>query len=149
MAINEILIKIHYSLRDTKWPLIVSVVGVVINTALSIAFSRLIGVKGIALATSVSMFVMLIMLVGGLKSKIKERILNKAFIFNFAKLIGASILAFASGYLIRLLISDLNQMLLLLIVSLIAAVLYLSTCLVTKESTISKFLCRLKRGTKI
>lgn len=54
---REILTRIFYAMHNTKIPVINSVIGVVINIALAFILSKILGVAGLALATSCSAFV--------------------------------------------------------------------------------------------
>lgn len=51
---REILSRVFYSMHDTKTPVINATLGVVINIVLSFALSPIMGVAGLALATSIS-----------------------------------------------------------------------------------------------
>lgn len=51
------LVKVFYAFNDTRTPMINGAVSIVINVLCSLALSRVIGVGGIALATSISMLV--------------------------------------------------------------------------------------------
>lgn len=53
-GLREVLSRGFYSLQDTKTPMFNAAIGMVINILLNIIFSRIFGVGGLALATSIS-----------------------------------------------------------------------------------------------
>ncbi len=61
------LVKVYYAFQDSKRPMINGFIAIVMNIVLSIVLSRVIGVAGIAVATSISMFGVTVMLFGGIK----------------------------------------------------------------------------------
>lgn len=61
------IVKVFYAFQDTKKPLINGVISISINICLSIVLSRFLGVGGVALATSMAMFVSLFLLSKQLK----------------------------------------------------------------------------------
>ncbi len=70
IGFREIFSKSFFALEDTKIPLINSAYSVVLNVGLSIYFSKLLGIGGIALATSITAGVANLFLYIGLKKKI-------------------------------------------------------------------------------
>lgn len=57
IALRELLSKYFYSSGDTKTPMINSVIGVIVNIVLNLILSRFMGASGLALATTISYFV--------------------------------------------------------------------------------------------
>ncbi|WP_216644313.1 murein biosynthesis integral membrane protein MurJ [Fundicoccus ignavus] len=70
VAIREILSRAFYAMQDTRTPMINASIGVVVNIALTPLFSYFLGVGGLALATSVSAIVTVILLAINLRKKI-------------------------------------------------------------------------------
>lgn len=62
IAAREILSRYFYSCGDTKTPVVNSAVGVAVNIVLNIILSRIMGAPGLALATTVSYFIICLML---------------------------------------------------------------------------------------
>lgn len=62
IAVREILTKYYYASGNTKTPMINSVIGVIINIILNLVLSRYMGASGLALATTISYFVVCILL---------------------------------------------------------------------------------------
>lgn len=90
VAIREILSRAFYAMQDTRTPMINASIGVVVNIALTPVFSYFLGVGGLALATSVSAIVTVVLLAVNLRKKIGAfGIAN--LIRLFGKLIVASI----------------------------------------------------------
>lgn len=62
LIIRNILVRVHYAFRDTKWPMVNGIIAMLCNIILSIVLGRVIGVIGITVATSVSYFVSMALL---------------------------------------------------------------------------------------
>lgn len=62
IGIREMLSRFYYACEDTKTPVINSSIGLIINIILNIYISRYIGLKGLALATSISAIVTTVLL---------------------------------------------------------------------------------------
>lgn len=103
-SLREIVSRTFYCIGDSKTPVKNGMVMVVLNAVLSIAFSQKIGLKGIALGTSVASIIGCITLTYQLRKKI-GRLNTKEFIKNFGKIIGISVFMIV---LSRLLYNGLN-----------------------------------------
>ncbi|MDD3040956.1 murein biosynthesis integral membrane protein MurJ [Bacteroides sp.] len=70
IGVRETLSRVFYSLQDTKTPMLNGAIGMIVNIILNFIFSRLLGIGGLALATSISaIFTSLLMLIN-LRKKI-------------------------------------------------------------------------------
>lgn len=69
IGIRDLIIKSLYSLKNTIYPMIASIVSIICNIALSIYLSRKIGIIGISIATSISAVLGLIINVFAFKHK--------------------------------------------------------------------------------
>ena len=69
-ALREILDKIFYSLQDTKTPMINGVLSVITNIVLNFILIKVLGYKGLALATSISSIICILLLFRSLGKKI-------------------------------------------------------------------------------
>ena len=64
-AARSNLVKVYYAFQDSKRPMVNGLLAICLNVVLSITLSKPLGVAGIALATSISMaFVTVLLLVG-------------------------------------------------------------------------------------
>lgn len=70
-GLREILNKVFYSLQDTKTPMINGILAMSMNIVLSIVFIKVIGFAGIALATSISALICIVLLFRSLKKKME------------------------------------------------------------------------------
>ncbi|HSH35769.1 murein biosynthesis integral membrane protein MurJ [Schnuerera sp.] len=71
MAMVLILTKVHYAMHDSITPMIAAVIGVISNLVLNIVLSKYMGVKGLALATSISTTLVTVLLIKDLNNRIK------------------------------------------------------------------------------
>lgn len=62
VAIREMYVRLHFAYQDTKMPMIANIAAVVVNAVLSFALAKFIGILGISLATSISVFLTVAML---------------------------------------------------------------------------------------
>lgn len=69
-GLREILSKVFYSLKDTKTPMINGIIAVILNIVLNIALVKVMGHGGLALATSLSSIICILLLFTSLKKKI-------------------------------------------------------------------------------
>lgn len=70
-AIQEIVTRAFYGMKDTKTPLRVATIAIIGNSVLSYIFSKTIGFGGIALGTTVSTVLAAILLIASLKKRVK------------------------------------------------------------------------------
>ncbi|CEP90993.1 virulence factor MviN [[Clostridium] sordellii] len=70
VGLRDILGKVFYSLKDTKTPMINGIIAVILNIVLNIALVKVMGHGGLALATSLSAIICILLLFGSLKKKI-------------------------------------------------------------------------------
>lgn len=66
-AARATIVKVYYAFQDTKTPMINGAISVGVNVVLSFTLSKFLGVSGIALATSISMFAVTMLLLPGVK----------------------------------------------------------------------------------
>ena len=69
-GLRDILSRAFYALHDSRTPMINATVAVVLNIALNIILSRYMGIAGLALATSISAIVAVVLLLASLREKI-------------------------------------------------------------------------------
>ena len=69
-ALREILNKVFYSIQDTKTPMINGSIAMVMNIILNIIIIKFLGYAGIALATSISSLICIVLLFNSLNKKI-------------------------------------------------------------------------------
>lgn len=61
-AARATIVKVYYAFQDTKTPMINGAISVFVNVLLSVVLSRFMGAAGIALATSIAMFLVTVLL---------------------------------------------------------------------------------------
>ncbi len=126
-GIREILSRVFYSLDNTRTPTRNAMIGMAINIILNITLSRMIGIVGLALATSISSIVTSVLLLWELKSKDIYTIEKKQWI-SFLKMLLA---ACSMGVIIWLLknpLMSLNQIAGLVLLICVGVVSYFVLC---------------------
>ncbi|MBT2667486.1 murein biosynthesis integral membrane protein MurJ [Bacillus sp. ISL-4] len=90
-SLREIVSRAFYALQDTKTPAINAAIAVVLNIILNIVLSRYMGIDGLALATSISAIICLILLLISLQKKIGSYGINNI-IISFIKVLFSSVI---------------------------------------------------------
>lgn len=107
-GLREILSKVFYSLQDTKIPMFNGALAMVMNIILNIVFIKFLGHAGLALATSISSIICIILLFNSLKKKIgyfgQDKILNTL----IKSLIAAIVMGFVTNKVYKLTIGILG-----------------------------------------
>lgn len=121
-AIRELFSRFQYAYNDSKTPMINSTVAIGVNILLSVSLSRVMGILGVTLATSIS-----VMLCGVLNYFTSKR-KNKYIIFGdtrtiFFLLIGNSLCALVTHYS-RLFLCNVSTLVRLIIVVAISLIVY-------------------------
>lgn len=89
-ALREVLDRVFFSLKDTKTPMINGIISIFINIILGISLVGRYGHAGLAIATSISSLICIMLLFRSLKKSIGNYG-QKHIIINFIKVMGASI----------------------------------------------------------
>lgn len=85
-GVRDILNKAFYAIKDTKTPMINSFIGIIINVVINVLLIKYLGVRGLTLATSISAFVITIVMLLDLNKKLNG-IDIKNIIISFLKVI--------------------------------------------------------------
>lgn len=136
-ALREIFSKVFYSLHDTRTPMINSAIGMVSNIVLNILLSRFMGISGLALATSISSYIIVLLMAVNLRRRI-----GNMFLLEYSKLlmkvISVSLITIlAANYLYDLLIMLIESTeIVLILVIMVSVVVYTLLVLFMKISEI-------------
>jgi len=124
IGIRNVLGRAFYSLQDTKTPMIIISLAMGINIILNVVLSKIMGVSGLALATSISTIICMMLMFFSLKRKI-GRLGMKPISISFLKILFASLFM---GFLAKLsfhhFTSSLSQNLSLILAIAIGAISY-------------------------
>lgn len=145
IAAREILIKAHYAFHDTLHPMINSIVGVIMNLIGNIILSRMIGVSGIAIATSVSMLLVTVLSLHTIKQHTESLPISRKGAINLLKIIIIGIISVACGLLLRDLCGSLFFVVRLFLISFVIITIYIMTGLVLKEKSVHMFKNKIMR----
>ena len=143
MANREVLIKTHYAFQDTISPMINSSVGVMANFAGSIALSRIMGISGVALATSLSQITVFIMSAFTLKKHVNTFIIDNECFTDFMKTLASMIAAGIIGKLLNLLLTNVSFRLRMIAVGILIVIVYIGVGLLLKEITMKSLVVRI------
>lgn len=97
-GLRDILGKVFYSLQDTKTPMMNGVISVAMNIFLNLVLIRYMGHGGLALATSMSSIICIILLFNNLKKKVGYFGQDKIISTMIKSLIGSTIMGFIAYF---------------------------------------------------
>lgn len=150
-GLRSILDKVFYSLKDTKTPMINGVIAMSMNIVLNILLVKYLKLAGLALATSLSSIICILLLFRSLKAKLGYFGGDKV-IKNTLQSFGASVVMGIATYNIYNLLNNQvfkNDIVSLAISILFGAILYLILALVLKIEFITLALYNIKNKMKI
>lgn len=130
IAINNLLTRVCYSIKDTKTPMIASIISIIINIILGFIFVKELGIKGIAIASTIGVIVSAIILYNRLR-KGKMSCLNKKTIITLSKLFLSAIpmailLIVSKKYILNLYFTNgLSELIKIFFVCLVGIVIYI------------------------
>ncbi len=119
---REVLAKVFFSLHDTKTPVINTTVSMLINIILNLILSRLMGIGGLALASSISAVICTILLLISLRKKLGG-FDTKRIYEAFLKTLHASLIMGLTTLVVYVLMSHMGYSALALFVSITAGAL--------------------------
>ena len=116
-GIREIISRVFYSLKNTKIPTRNAIIGMLINIILNLTLSKWLGIRGLALATSISSIISAFLLLKDAKRMgvyyIDEKLVSAIFkMICFAMIMGASIILISNKIIVQT--SMLNLVILIL-----------------------------------
>lgn len=146
IGVREIISRVFYSLGDNKTPVINSVVIVGINIILAFLLSKIMGIRGIALATSISFIVGAITLYFS-SIKLIGNVFDKKLLTNIIKItVSSALMALVSKIVYDILTKSFGINLSLLISIIVAGIIYLLLLIIFRVDEIKEiFKILLKR----
>lgn len=140
MICREVFTKILYAYQDTITPMKNSIVGMLINLVLSFLLAKRLGIKGIALASTISVFLITLMLVKSINKYLGRKLVTKNIAFNILKVIIALIVTLSAGYVFRNYFRVENTFLKLMVTGILESLVYTLSLFLTKHSIIKYFI---------
>lgn len=138
IGVREIISRVFYSLGDNKTPVINSVVIVGINIVLAFLLSKIMGIRGIALATSISFIVGAITLYFS-SIKLIGNVFDKKLLTNIIKItVSSALMALVSKIVYDILTNSFGINLSLLISIIVAGIIYLLLLIIFRVDEIKE-----------
>lgn len=138
-GISQLIARVFFSLGDSKTPMVVAVVTVVINLMLNFILTSLMGIAGLALATSVSAFIGMMVLLVCLRRKIGSLRLRHTLI-SLNKIVGASITMACGAYFVYAYLASFNEGLALLVAAIVGSGVYMLLLLALRIREIERLI---------
>lgn len=123
-GLREVILRVFYSMKNSKIATINATIGVVLNIVLNIILSRYLGIGGLALATSISAIFTTVLLLISLRIKIGSLGIRNMMISFLKILVASLIMGFLAKISFELLSSHFSQNLSLIIAVCIGALIY-------------------------
>lgn len=143
IGLREILSRIFYALKDTKTPVINSVIGVILNIFLNLTLSKYLGLPGIALATTISIIFTVILLFFTLYKKYEVLYIKEVIIIFFKVILASTVVGFAV-YNIKNILINYPLILNLIFSSLTGIIIYILIILFMKIEIVDNFIEQIK-----
>ncbi|PKM96275.1 MAG: murein biosynthesis integral membrane protein MurJ [Firmicutes bacterium HGW-Firmicutes-1] len=147
-GVQEVLSRTFYALQDTKTPMYNGVLTVVINIILNIVLSQVMGISGLALATSISAVICSVLLIRSLRKKTGQLGIKKILMSSIKILIASVIMGAGSYFSYHRLISGVGHTLGLFIAIAIGVLLYGAIILAMKVPEIEEIIIQIRGKTR-
>ena len=144
LGLREITTRVFFSLGDTKTPIFNTSIAVITNVFFSIFLSQLMGLKGIALATSISAFLSTLLLLRKLKKKYNIFIEKMDIVIIVKSIIISIIITVVAKYLYMMISFSIYKEI-LLIITLLSIILIYSLFIIKIKFIEIENLIKLKR----
>lgn len=128
MAFRSTLNNVFYSMKDTKTPAVNASVGALLNIVLNLTLPYFLGVKGIALSSTLTAVYITSSLMWNMVKK-NEAIDMKVFFINIWRIVLSGVIMFIAISLFHHFMNELNSLLIILLGVLIAVIIY-SICVI-------------------
>ncbi|MBR4949981.1 MAG: murein biosynthesis integral membrane protein MurJ [Clostridia bacterium] len=140
VSLRDILIKVFYSMKDSKTPIRNSIYAIIINIVLNFILSSFMGISGLALATSISAVSSAVLMYFSLKKKI-GKLDERNISFLFIKILVISVIVAAAMYfLYNILLINLGIFISFAITLVFGVLLYIAFAYIFKVEDIKVFL---------
>ncbi len=138
-GLRDLLNRVYHAFQDTKTPMRITFIAMISNIALNLILRRLMGVNGLAFATTVAAFISVLMLASGLVRRIKG-VFDRAFFIELIKIALASIMSLITALaLMNTLSEPFGVFIILLYLILItgaSVIVYAAACYVLKVTAV-------------
>lgn len=145
IGFQNVLVKVFYSMEETKVPVMISAFGVAINISLNFVLSRYLGIGGLALATSLAAIVVTTLLFIKLRKKIGAFGM-RATTFTFLKIFFASLVMGGLARLAYVLFTQFMGMTVAFLLGVgVGAIVYVTLILLLNIQEVTDLLATLKK----
>ena len=148
-SMRDLMNRVYHSMENTKTPMIIACISMALNIVLNLILRGVMGVNGLAFATSVAALIGCILLARGITQRI-GRVFNRKFVLELAKIAFSSALALVASLCMSRLLPDWRGTLpvigWLILVALPGAVVYILSCLALNVKQCGRILSILKRS---
>jgi putative peptidoglycan lipid II flippase len=144
LGVSQILTKAFYSLQDTKTPMILAAISMGINIILNIILSRILGLGGLALATSIATTFLGVMLFVMIRRKLGAFGIRNIIVSLVKISISSLIMGYISKSTFTMLLPHLNITYSLLISITLAIIIYFITIILLKVDEVRSLIFIIK-----
>ena len=138
-GLSQLVARIFFALGDSRTPMITTVITVVINIILNFVFITFMGIAGLALATSISAIIGILLLLFLLRRKIGSLRLRET-LLSLNKITGASIACAFGAYFVYHYLAPFNALIALLIAAIVGTGIYCILLLILRIREVERFI---------
>lgn len=146
LGANPLLYRSFFAMHETKKPLVITILSVIINVLLSLSLSSVMGLKGLALANSIAVLINIVLQIALLKNNFRNEDIKDFYKFNVKLVLIGSVTYLLVYFINKFVVFDLDFLEILikgLIILLLfytgATILKIKELLDLKEKLINKF----------
>lgn len=128
-GINDILYRAFYAKKNTKSPMLISIVGVIINIVLNLILIKYMEIAGLALATSISAIFTTLLLLGNLNNSVGDLKLMKLLksflkVMFASSVMGVCVTVFTKFYIYNYELNTKTGFILIIVASIVGVIIY-------------------------
>lgn len=147
-GLRDLMNRVYHSLEDTRTPMTVACVSMAINIALNLILRRVMGVNGLAFATTVAALTGVVLLSTGIEKRI-HGLFNREFASDMVRILASSLFALAVSFAVSKLLPQwmgtFRVFLRLAIVGCSGLIAYAAACLALGVRQLKRLLSLIKR----
>lgn len=139
IGVRELISRVFYSINNTRTPVISSVIMVCLNIILNIILSRIMGITGLALATSIANTFGALLMLFAFKRHFAEKFSPKLLSTIFKSIIATALMAVSTKFVFTMLLNSMKTSYALLISIVFAVIIYVILTIAFKVEDALKF----------
>ncbi len=147
IAYREVLVKLHYAYMDTLSPMKNGIIGVAINIILSMILAKQYGACGIAIATTISIALVSLLLSRSIKKHLQDSLILKSSFYSLIKVFISLCITSLIGISLKQYL-DINYFIRMMITCTAMIIVFTANLLLLGEKTVLRIIVDMTHNTK-